>query len=184
MPMIRSFHIKRLLFKNGNIKTKILINIKCLVALMARQKIKIRIAKGIEKKVHDFPTLKKVVRDISAAYEKDGLKQVILMRKDLKLPAGKAAAQAAHASVEAVFKSDSAIVKKWRHNGAKKVVLRVDDVQEIYEYSQVAENEGLATAIITDAGRTVIAPGTVTCCAIGPAEEKIIDKITGNLKMY
>ena len=66
----------------------------------------------------------------------------------------------------------------------KKVVLKVDTVEGIYEYARLAEDNGLVTATITDAGKTVIAPGTVTCCAIGPAEERVVDKITGNLKMY
>ena len=149
-----------------------------------RTKIKRTIKKTVSKHLKGYPTLRKVVRNTSAVYEKDELKQVILIRKDLKLPAGKAAAQAAHAAVEAVLKSDSLIVKKWRYNGAKKVTLKVEDVEGIYEHTRIAENEGLVTAIITDAGKTVIAPGTVTCCAIGPADEKILDKITGNLKMY
>ena len=49
------------------------------------------------------------------------------MRKDLKLPPGKMAAQAAHASVEAVLRTDPLLVRKWRQNGAKKVVLLATD---------------------------------------------------------
>ncbi len=41
-------------------------------------------------------------------------KQVILVRQDLKLPKGKMAAQVAHASVEAVLKSDKKTVESWR----------------------------------------------------------------------
>jgi len=110
-------------------------------------------------------------------------KQVILMRDDLKLPKGKMAAQASHAAVEAVLKSDKDIVKHWRNSGSKKVVLKVKDKSEIYKFSQAAKDIGLKTAIITDAGKTVIAPGTVTCCGIGPDVEEKIDKVVGNLQM-
>lgn len=111
------------------------------------------------------------------------LKQVIIIRNDLKLPKGKMAAQAAHAAVEAVLKGDKDKVKDWRHMGSKKVTLKVDSKEELYKYAQQAKDEGLTTAIITDAGRTVIEPGTVTCAAIGPDEEEKIDRITKNLKM-
>ena len=58
-------------------------------------------------------------------------KQVILVRQDLKLPKGKLAAQAAHASLEAAFNSDKEIVKEWRDEGAEKVVLKVKDLDEL-----------------------------------------------------
>ncbi len=106
-------------------------------------------------------------------------KQVILVREDLKLDKGKMAAQVAHASVEAALKSDKEIVRKWRASGMKKVVLKVRDKKELFSFKQ---NE-LKTAVITDAGRTSIKPGTVTCLAIGPDEEEKIDKLTGKLKM-
>ena len=115
-------------------------------------------------------------------------KQVILVRQDLKLPKGKMAAQCAHAAVEAVMKmlksSDGKDkVKAWRDQGSKKVVLKVKDKSELMKYNQLAKDSGLKTAVITDAGRTVIAPGTVTCSAIGPDSEEEIDKITGKLGM-
>ncbi|MFP4111518.1 MAG: peptidyl-tRNA hydrolase Pth2 [Candidatus Woesearchaeota archaeon] len=111
-------------------------------------------------------------------------KQVILIRKDLKLPKGKAAAQAAHAAVDAVLKSDKRIVSRWRQEGMRKICLSVSDVKELYSLVQDAKDLGLTTATITDAGRTVVEPGTVTCAAIGPDIEEKIDPVTGNLKMY
>ncbi len=111
-------------------------------------------------------------------------KQVILVRQDLKLPKGKACAQAAHASVEAVLKSDKGNVRKWRSEQSAKIVLKVRDRAELYHYLQLAKDSGLTAALITDAGRTVIAPGTETCVAIGPDEESKIDRITGKLGMY
>ena len=110
-------------------------------------------------------------------------KQVILVRNDLKLPKGKMAAQVAHASVEAAHNSDRDNVKRWRALGMGKIVLKVDNLEDLYKYAQHAKDEGLVVSIITDAGKTVVAPGTVTCMAIGPDVEAKIDKITGHLKM-
>lgn len=110
-------------------------------------------------------------------------KQVILMRNDLKLPKGKMAAQSAHAAVEAVLKSLKSKVKKWRQTGSKKIVLKVADKKELFLYKKFAEEAGFTTAVITDAGKTTIAPGTTTCMAIGPDDEEKIDEITANLKL-
>ncbi len=108
-------------------------------------------------------------------------KQIILVRQDLKLPKGKLAAQAAHASVEAVLKSDKKVVEAWRSQGMAKIVLKVKDEKELLSYFQQAKEAGLIAALITDAGRTVIAPGTKTCVGIGPARESEVDAITGKL---
>lgn len=110
-------------------------------------------------------------------------KQVILIRQDLKLPLGKAAAQSAHASVEAVLKSLPAKVKAWRQQGMAKIVLKVKDEKELVKYFQEAKEEGLTAALITDAGKTVVAPGTKTAVGIGPDEEEKIDLITGKLPL-
>lgn len=115
-------------------------------------------------------------------------KQVILLRADLKLPKGKIAAQAAHASVDGVLKQLSAIggkekVKAWRLVGMKKIALKVADEKELYRYVQQAKDAGLITAVITDAGKTVVAPGTVTCASIGPDDEEKIDRVTKNIAL-
>lgn len=110
-------------------------------------------------------------------------KQAIIIRKDLKLPIGKACAQSSHASVEAVLRSDKDIVKKWHLEGMKKVVLKVADEKELLIYNQIAKDAGLVTAVIQDAGLTVVKPGTRTCLAIGPDKENKIDAVTSDLSL-
>ena len=110
-------------------------------------------------------------------------KMVILVRQDLQLPKGKMSVQVAHAAVEAALKAPQDALKQWRQQGQKKVVLKVPDEKTLYKYTQLAKDEGITTAVITDAGKTVIAPGTVTCSAIGPAPEASIDRISGELQM-
>lgn len=111
------------------------------------------------------------------------LKQVILVREDLKLPKGKLAVQAAHAACDALLKSHKETVMLWRRQGMKKVVLKINTEKELFEFKMKAEQMGFITAVISDAGRTVVEPGTNTCLGIGPDEEEKIDMLTGKLKM-
>lgn len=115
-------------------------------------------------------------------------KQVIIVCNNLKLPKGKLAAQVAHASVDVVLKMISEkttqdIVRFWKVQGMKKVVLKVNDEKELYKYIQQAKDSGLPTSVITDAGKTVVAPGTTTCGAIGPYKEEVIDTLTKDLQL-
>lgn len=110
-------------------------------------------------------------------------KQVILVRQDLKMPKGKMASQCAHAAVESVLKTKKEVIKKWHAAGMKKVVLKVKDKEELFKYKREAEQLNLVIAVITDAGKTYVAPGTITCMAIGPDKEEEIDKVTGELRI-
>ena len=110
-------------------------------------------------------------------------KQVILVRRDLKLPKGKLAVQVAHASLDVASKSDKKLLERWKNQGGKKIVLEVADEKELIKYMSMAENEGFKVALIKDAGHTVLEPGTITCLGIGPDIEEEIDKVTGKLKM-
>ena len=111
------------------------------------------------------------------------IKQVILVRADLKMPKGKLAAQVAHASVDAVLSSRKKKIKLWKSIGMKKVCLKVKNLEELNFYVNKAQEAGLQTATITDAGKTVFKGPTVTCAAIGPDDSEKIDKITKELKM-
>jgi len=113
------------------------------------------------------------------------LKQVILVRQDLKLGKGKLAAQACHASVSALMKALKESPKQageWLDEGQAKIVLKVKDGKELLYFFEKLRKR-FPTALITDAGLTQIAPGTITCVGIGPVEEKEIDKITKELKL-
>ena len=110
------------------------------------------------------------------------MKQVILVSKALKLSKGKLAAQCSHASVEAVLKTSKDKLDEWR-KFSKKVILKVEDEKELLKFKKLADDNKLVNALIKDAGLTEIPPGTITCLAIGPDDDKKIDKITGKLKM-
>ncbi|MFC1454949.1 peptidyl-tRNA hydrolase Pth2 [Candidatus Undinarchaeota archaeon] len=115
------------------------------------------------------------------------VKQVIILRKDLKLSKGKSSAQASHASVSAFLKckdADPESSEKWLATGQKKVVLAAANKTAMIALQKKAEKMGICSALIQDAGRTEIKAGTTTALAIGPAPEKEIDEITGQLSLY
>ena len=112
-------------------------------------------------------------------------KQVIAVRADLKMGKGKLAAQAAHASLEAYLKARQKApdaVEEWLRSGAQKVVVKVGGEGELLELFEKLRKL-FPCALIQDAGRTQIEPGTKTCVGIGPAEERELDKFTGHLKL-
>ena len=49
--------------------------------------------------------------------------------------------------------------------------------------AQVAHAAGLPVELIQDAGRTQVAPGTLTCCAVGPADSARVDPVTAELTL-
>ena len=111
------------------------------------------------------------------------MKQIIVIRKDLKMGAGKIASQASHASLSAYLKAKKTDKEKWIKSGMKKVVLKVSSQKELKNICKLARDEKLKCEIIKDAGLTQIDPGSITALGIGPADDKKIDKITGKLKL-
>ena len=110
-------------------------------------------------------------------------KQVIVTRKDLKLSKGKFAVQVAHASIQSYRNSSKKSQEEWEQDGSKKVVVKVDTLKEMLNVWKKAKSYKIPCALIKDAGRTEVAPGTITALGIGPDCQENIDKITGNLKM-
>jgi len=110
-------------------------------------------------------------------------KQCLIIRSDVKMSCGKKWAQLAHAAVGAYETSEKITQKKWFHEGMKKVILKAPTLRDLYEIKTHAEMAGIATSLITDAGRTEVEPGTVTALGLGPALSVELDKITGELQL-
>lgn len=127
-------------------------------------------------------------------------KQIILARRDINMPPGKLAAQAAHASLQAIlnclsFEKENGCLKltgtfnseaeiHWLSESFTKVVLVVQDEAEMMQImSRVPD--WMPKSVIVDEGRTVFnGVHTVTCAAIGPASIEDINNLTGHLDLY
>lgn len=110
-------------------------------------------------------------------------KQVIVVRKDLKMDKGKIAAQVAHASLEAYKKADPKDVIGWEAEGMKKIVVGAKDIKEFMKIKEKVKEAKIPYSVIRDAGRTQLRPGVVTAMGIGPVKEEKVDKITKDLKL-
>jgi PTH2 family peptidyl-tRNA hydrolase len=113
-------------------------------------------------------------------------KMVLVIRGELRLTAGKAAAQAAHAAVmlfQASEKRAPPALAEWLRAGQKKIVLVVPTLAELEALAAQARARGVPMAWVEDAGLTEVAPGTRTCLGLGPAPACQIDPITGSLEL-
>ena len=113
-------------------------------------------------------------------------KMVIVTRSDLTLSAGKLAAQVSHAAVACTLltkKNKPTWFSKWQREGAKKIVVKVKKLEDFFPLKEKAEELGILTNIITDAGHTEIPEGTETVLGIGPAPSNLIDQVTGELSL-
>jgi len=113
-------------------------------------------------------------------------KQVIILRSDLEMSTGKKAAQASHAAVSSAERArmDHPLWwKNWLKEGQSKIVLKIESESELLKLEKKANKNNLPSALVQDRGLTEIPPGTITSLGIGPAPNRQIDKITGELPL-
>lgn len=110
------------------------------------------------------------------------MKQVIVVRHDLRMPPGKLAAQVAHGSLGAYRKAPKLNKTIWEKEGEAKIVLRVNSEDELLDIYDSALQNGLAAALIRDEGRTVFKTPTLTVVGIGPHDDKHL-YFTNRLKL-
>jgi PTH2 family peptidyl-tRNA hydrolase len=127
------------------------------------------------------------------------VKQVIVLRTDLNMRKGKMAAQAAHASLlaflgkfdirrtnEMELRLDTIVdddLHEWIEGDYKKIVVGVGSLDGLLSLREQAVNLGVRHALIQDLGYTEFKEPTYTALAIGPAEEGVVNGITGYLKL-
>ena len=112
------------------------------------------------------------------------MKLALVMRADLGMGRGKIAAQAAHAAVAATLASlGGAVSEAWLEQGQPKVVLKAVGAAQLEDIVSRARTAGLPVEVVHDAGRTQVTAGTLTCCAIGPAQAERIDPVTAGLSL-
>ena len=112
------------------------------------------------------------------------VKLALVVRADLDMGRGKIAAQVAHAAVAATLASlGGAACYRWLQDGQPKVVLKATSAEHHEDLAGQARRAGLPVELVRDAGRTQVQAGTLTCCAIGPAEAEQIDAVTARLAL-
>ena len=123
------------------------------------------------------------------------IKQVIVMRHDLKMRRGKQIAQGAHASMSFLcrklqendviaIRNFSETQQAWLMGSFAKVCVRVNSEEALMEIYEKAVAAGLEVHLITDSGKTEFhGRPTRTCLAIGPDDADRIDPITGDLEL-
>jgi PTH2 family peptidyl-tRNA hydrolase len=125
------------------------------------------------------------------------IKQVIVIRRDLRMRRGKEIAQGAHASMawlrqrvlQALTASGpvelSEAERTWLERSNRKVTVKVGSEPELLAVYEQALRAGLVAHLITDGGLTEFGGvPTRTCLAIGPDYDDRIDPVTGNLDLY
>jgi peptidyl-tRNA hydrolase, PTH2 family len=130
------------------------------------------------------------------------VKQVIVIRRDLKMRRGKEIAQGAHAAMawltrRMVFGGDraqapasasvelSAAEMDWLAGSFRKVTVTVTSEEQLMAVYEKARAAGLVAELITDSGRTEFhGIPTPTSVGIGPDYDDLIDPVTGDLDLY
>jgi PTH2 family peptidyl-tRNA hydrolase len=131
--------------------------------------------------------------------ERRPTKQVIVIRRDLRMRRGKEIAQGAHAAtawladlvLQTMRPNDvdhlalSPAEQAWLESSFRKVTVKVNSEEELIAVYQKALDAGLVVHLITDRGLTEFGGvPTRTCLAVGPDYDDLIDPVTGDLELY
>ncbi|KAL3500601.1 hypothetical protein ACH5RR_039694 [Cinchona calisaya] len=114
------------------------------------------------------------------------LKMVLVVRQDLKMGQGKIASQCAHAATgiyAELIQSHRSLLRQWELCGQAKIVVTCKNQQEMNKLKEAAEDIGLPTFVVADAGRTQVSTGSKTVLAIGPGSKSAVDSVTGKLRL-
>jgi peptidyl-tRNA hydrolase, PTH2 family len=113
-------------------------------------------------------------------------KMVLVVRGELRLTAGKAAVQVAHAAVLLALETEKrspAAFRAWSATGQKKIAVVAPRLEDLEALARKARGLGIPWVLVEDAGFTEVPPGTKTCLGLGPAPSADVDLVTGELPL-
>ncbi|GAA6062698.1 hypothetical protein JCM10212_004756 [Sporobolomyces blumeae] len=113
-------------------------------------------------------------------------KLVLVVRTDLNMNKGKIAAQCGHATLacyKTLVRQNPGLVRHWERTGQAKIAVKCDSEDELLLLQASAQSLGICARSIQDAGRTQVAAGSTTVLGVGPAPVRLINQVTGNLKL-
>jgi PTH2 family peptidyl-tRNA hydrolase len=113
------------------------------------------------------------------------MKQVILVRTDLKMRKGKLSGQVAHASIGAARTVPDIEVENWIDNhDQRKIILKVSSLEEMRKYKQKCVESGLNCVYeVINKGDNQIPLDEVTCLGVGPVDDEMLNEIFKDLKL-
>lgn len=151
------------------------------VAALAELTRTLNVLKGLQRPVEPQPAL---------------VKQVLVIRKDLPMPAGKKVGQGAHGAVNVFAKEHGAYVvqvdtghelrvpldrdaKAWFDSNYRKIVVGIKSERALLALYEDARAAGLRCHLVRDDGLTVFnGDKPYTALALGPHEDGVLDKLT------
>lgn len=131
-------------------------------------------------------------------------KQVIVIRKDLKMRRGKEISQACHSSMAFLTKEmycaisndgfefstkdfnteQTEEINHWLHNSFRKICVYVNSEEDLKDLHQKAIDKGMISHIIEDNGATEFnGVKTLTALAIGPHADEKFEGLTDHLPL-
>ena len=115
------------------------------------------------------------------------VKMVLVVRSDVQMGCGKVAAQCSHAAIalhKLSIEKDNPHLKAWFKNGQPKIVLKTNLESNLRNIFEQCKRSNMTACLIFDAGKTELEASTLTVLGIGPDYNDVIDKLTGDFKLY
>ncbi|KAK0465323.1 peptidyl-tRNA hydrolase PTH2-domain-containing protein [Desarmillaria tabescens] len=106
-------------------------------------------------------------------------KLVLIVRTDLKMGSGKIFAQCGDATLacyKALVKKNPTLVNHWERTGQAKIALKATSEEQILELEAIAKSLNLCARSIKDQDTTAV-------LGIGPAPVKLVNEVTGKLRL-
>lgn len=106
--------------------------------------------------------------------DKNTLRVYILVRKDIKVTAGKLMVHVGHVVSNVVYKNTNINIKRWFNDNHTIIILSVEDLIKMKYFITILniKHPKIHFCMIVDAGFHEVEQGTILMCGMGPMTKK------------